>query len=118
MPPVVSPLHFLLVRTVPQESVVAIDHGSNARLSLVALFITGCVSIPTGTAQAAWFKASEERVSATTKLLGSIKWIKISGLNDMAFNMVQKLRTHELQVSKKFRVLLGITLVLCTCTYP
>lgn len=68
---------------------------------------------PTGTHQAAWIQASQIRVSATSKALGSIKWLKISGLSDVAFSVIRNLRVRELAVSTKFRLLLGVSLILC-----
>jgi ATP-binding cassette, subfamily C (CFTR/MRP), member 1 len=79
------------------------------QLPLVVLLVTGILAIPTGKAQAAWIKASEERVTTTSKTLGSIKWIKISGLNEKAFSIIQSLRSHELEVSAKFRMLIGVS---------
>jgi ATP-binding cassette, subfamily C (CFTR/MRP), member 1 len=80
---------------------------------VVALtFGASLLAVPSGKSQAAWIKKSEERVSATSKTLGSVKWLKISGLNDIAFQALQKLRVHELQVSRSYRLLLGASLVL------
>ncbi len=68
---------------------------------------------PTGTHLAAWIQASQVRVIETSKALASIKWLKISGLTDVAFSVIQKLRKQELVVSEKFRYLLGLSLILC-----
>jgi ATP-binding cassette subfamily C (CFTR/MRP) protein 1 len=76
------------------------------------------LAVPSGRSQAAWIKASEERVSATSRTLGSVKWLKISGLNDIAFKALQKLRIHELQVSRSYRLLLGASLVLRELLFP
>ncbi|KLU87012.1 hypothetical protein MAPG_06018, partial [Magnaporthiopsis poae ATCC 64411] len=63
-------------------------------------------------AQAGWIKASQDRVSATAKTLGGVKWLRASGLNDVAFGMLARLRTLELGVSMRFRVLMGLSLVI------
>lgn len=73
------------------------------------------VSIPTGQAQANWIQASQDRVTATSKTLGAVKWLKISGLSDMAFSLIRRLRTRELAISLRYRLLLGSTMVLCKC---
>lgn len=65
-----------------------------------------------GKAQAAWIGASGERVSATTKTLGGIKRLKISGLSNMAFSVIKNLRNVEMVASRKFRALLGGTLIM------
>ncbi|KAJ0345222.1 hypothetical protein KNSL1_008611 [Colletotrichum chrysophilum] len=57
-----------------------------------------------------------DRVTTTSKTLGSIKWLKVSGLNDVAFSVIQNLRSTELVVSKRYRVLLGISMMLMICT--
>jgi ATP-binding cassette, subfamily C (CFTR/MRP), member 1 len=79
---------------------------------VVVLILGGCIAIPTGAAQAAWIKASENRVTATSKALGGIKSLRISGLNTRAFDVIRNLRTEELACSKKFRILIGANLIL------
>lgn len=71
------------------------------------------IAIPTGTRQADWIKASQQRVSSTSKTLGGIKWIKISGLSEVAFIVIKNLRTRELEISERFRWLLGVSMMLC-----
>ncbi|KAG7047518.1 ABC transporter [Colletotrichum scovillei] len=85
-------------------------------LVFVILLATAFLAVPTGKASAEWIKASQDRVSTTSKTLGNIKWLKISGLNDVAFSVIQKLRTVELEVSKRFRVLLCISMMFLICT--
>ncbi|GKT57765.1 ABC multidrug transporter [Colletotrichum tofieldiae] len=82
-------------------------------LVFVVLIATACFAIPTGKASAEWIKASQDRVSTTSKTLGSIKWLKISGLNDVAFSVIRRLRGTELEVSRRFRILLGISMMFC-----
>lgn len=65
-----------------------------------------------GKSQASWIQASQVRVTATSKTLSSVKRLRISGLNDMAFDMIRKLRMMELAASEKFRILLGISLIM------
>lgn len=74
---------------------------------------SGFLAGPIGKHQAAWIAASQRRVTATSKALGSVKWLKISGLTGVAFNGIRRLRTQELAASTKFRLFLGITIVLC-----
>ncbi|KAK2033917.1 ABC transporter [Colletotrichum zoysiae] len=85
-------------------------------LVFVVLFTTAFFAIPTGKASAEWIKASQDRVSTTSKTLGSIKWLKISGLSGVAFSVIQKLRVTELDVSRRFRVLLGVSMMFLICT--
>ncbi|WDK08975.1 ABC transporter [Colletotrichum graminicola] len=80
-------------------------------LIFAVLIATAFFAIPTGKASAEWIKASQDRVSTTPKTLGSIKWLKASGLNDVAFLVIQKLRVTELEVSRRFRILLGVSMM-------
>ena len=56
--------------------------------------------------QALWLEAIERRISATTKMLSSMKRIKMCGLADIIFNNLHGLRLQELDISKGFRRLL------------
>lgn len=56
--------------------------------------------------QALWLEAIERRISATTKMLGSMKRIKMCGLADILFDNLHGLRLQELEISKGFRRLL------------
>lgn len=85
-------------------------------LAIVIMIGSVFVAIPTGKHQASWNQASQNRVTATSKALGSIRWLRGSGLNDMAFTGIRNLRLHELEVSKRFRIFLGVSLILAICT--
>ena len=56
--------------------------------------------------QALWLEAIERRISATTKMLGSMKRIKMCGLADILFDNLHGLRLQELEISRRFRRLL------------
>lgn len=56
--------------------------------------------------QALWLEAIERRISATTKMLSSMKRIKMCGLADIIFANLHGLRLQELEISKSFRTLL------------
>ncbi|KAK2593028.1 hypothetical protein QQS21_009282 [Conoideocrella luteorostrata] len=84
-------------------------------VSFAVLVLMSFLAVYIGKAQAAWIQASQDRVTTTSKTLGSIKWLKMSGLNDVAFAMIRKLRAHELKVSEKFRMLTGASLMLFIC---
>ncbi|GAM82536.1 hypothetical protein ANO11243_005180 [Dothideomycetidae sp. 11243] len=81
-------------------------------LAVVLLFASMFLAVPTGKAQAAWIQASENRVTATSGILGSMKWLKFSGLTQTVFETMRQLRLTELSVSLKFRKLLGRSLLL------
>lgn len=83
-------------------------------LTLLAVTISAAflMGVPIGKSQAAWILASQVRVTATSKTLGCVKSLRISGLNNMAFDMIRKLRVFEMAASMKFRLLLGASLIL------
>jgi len=56
--------------------------------------------------QAKWLEAIERRISSTSGMLGSIKGVKMLGLQNSFMNFVHGLRIDELNISKKFRTLL------------
>ncbi|KAJ5799427.1 uncharacterized protein N7518_001495 [Penicillium psychrosexuale] len=60
--------------------------------------------------QAKWLEAIEKRINATSGMLGSIKGVKMLGLQDSFMKFVHGLRISELDISKKFRTLLVINM--------
>ncbi|KAL4941343.1 hypothetical protein BDV06DRAFT_223239 [Aspergillus oleicola] len=75
-------------------------------VSIVALL--GCMGVMAMVVarQAMWLEAIERRISATSSMLGSMKGIKMLGLQPFFLKFVHGLRTDELGISKKFRKLL------------
>jgi ATP-binding cassette, subfamily C (CFTR/MRP), member 1 len=78
------------------------------------------VSIPIGlrdisaNAQKEWLRAIESRVASTASYLSSIKAIKMTGLSDRVSETIQASRIAELQISGKFRKLLGLSVGIST----
>ncbi|KAJ5383032.1 hypothetical protein N7517_000943 [Penicillium concentricum] len=56
--------------------------------------------------QAQWLEAIEKRITSTSGMLGSIKGVKMLGLQNSFMKFVHGLRISELDISKKFRTLL------------
>lgn len=56
--------------------------------------------------QAKWLEAIERRISSTAGMLGSIKGVKMLGLQNSFMKFVHGLRIDELNISRKFRTLL------------
>lgn len=75
--------------------------------------MTSQISVATKTAQVAWIEKVQERLRATTSLLGDIKAIKMLALPQVASSLLTNLRTSEIKTSKTFRELLVATLILC-----
>ncbi|GAB1201893.1 hypothetical protein APSETT445_000488 [Aspergillus pseudonomiae] len=53
--------------------------------------------------QKLWLEASQKRVDFTTKVLESIKSIKMLGLIEGMVHMIEELRTEEIEISKRFQ---------------
>ncbi|KAL3460707.1 P-loop containing nucleoside triphosphate hydrolase protein [Aspergillus heterothallicus] len=66
--------------------------------------------------QAMWLEAIERRISATSSMLGSIKGIRMLGLQSSLMKLVHGLRIEELGISKKFRKLLVWNMVFAWLT--
>lgn len=64
------------------------------------------VSTLAGPRQELWLKAIEKRVDATAKILGSMKTIKMTGLEQKMSTILQNRRNNEIRQSEKFRRLL------------
>ena len=75
------------------------------------------VAVFMGKAQANWIQASQQRVARTAATIGNVKWIKLSGLTDSAFSIIQHLRVRELEMSRRFRVLLIWVVAFCILPY-
>ncbi|CAG8893204.1 unnamed protein product [Penicillium egyptiacum] len=78
---------------------------------LVVIIFTGS-SFAMGNAvsarQKSWLRATEKRINFTTSILGSIRNVKVLGLAEVMSSMIERLRTEELEISKKFRQLQSI----------
>lgn len=80
--------------------------------SLAMLLFTGILAVPIGAGQAAWIEAAQLRVATTSNILSKIQWIRMSGISESAFRNIDDLRRYELQVSRKFRLLIMWVLTL------
>ncbi|CAI7576605.1 unnamed protein product [Penicillium manginii] len=74
-----------------------------ALVALIGSFIMMSFVVPR---QAQWLEAIERRITCTSTMLGSIKGVKMLGLQNTLMNFVHGLRIDELNISKKFRTLL------------
>ncbi|KAK4074366.1 hypothetical protein Trihar35433_3840 [Trichoderma harzianum] len=81
-------------------------------LVLVFIGITSQISVATQNAQVTWIEKVQERLRATTSLLGDIKAIKMLALPQVVSRLLTNLRTNEIKTSKTFRKLLVATLML------
>ncbi|MCJ1413888.1 hypothetical protein MMC32_000213 [Xylographa parallela] len=56
--------------------------------------------------QKIWLEAIEARVDATSRMLGSMKGVKMRGLTTKLFSIIQGMKEDEIKKSQKFRELL------------
>lgn len=59
-----------------------------------------------GPAMMAWMKGIQTRVSTTSCIISSMKDVKMMGTSSTWLETIQSLRVHELDLSKKFRMLI------------
>lgn len=57
-----------------------------------------------GPARILWNRRVQDRVSTTSSVLDQIKGIKMMGLEDRIFHLIQSLRVSEVDSSKSFRL--------------
>lgn len=60
-------------------------------------------------AQVSWMEATQERVGATAKAIAGMRSIKLLGLSDGVFSLLQKLRDAELHSARHFRYIEVLT---------
>ncbi|CAG8000629.1 unnamed protein product [Penicillium salamii] len=70
------------------------------------------LAVSCGEAQGVWLEAVEERVAVTSRVLGVMKSVKMTGLTETISNSLRDLRSAEINSSFRFRLYeaLGITL--------
>ncbi|KAJ5748330.1 uncharacterized protein N7511_010026 [Penicillium nucicola] len=62
------------------------------------------LAVVSGNAQGTWLEAVEERVAVTSKVLGVMKNIKMTGLTETISRNLRDLRAAEIEASFKYRV--------------
>lgn len=82
-------------------------------LNIVFIAITSQISVAAQKAQVAWIEKVQDRLRATTALLGDIKAIKMLALPQVVSTLLTNFRTREIKTSKTFRELLIANIILC-----
>lgn len=76
-----------------------------ANLCFKACLVAGLpLAVASGNAQGVWLEAIEERVAVTSKVLGVMKNIKMTGLTDVIANNIRSLRSQEIKSSFLYRL--------------
>lgn len=80
-----------------------------AALSISAIPVAGAA----GDAQEPWLEAIENRLAVTSKALGSMKAIKMTGLAGAVSSVISYLRVAEIRAARWHRFLVMCDLGLC-----
>jgi ATP-binding cassette, subfamily C (CFTR/MRP), member 1 len=81
-------------------------------VAIVSVFATMAVSKRMGPAQKAWMEAIQSRVDVTSKMLESMKGVKMLGLTPTISSLIRGLRRHEITLSLKSRRLVATCITL------
>jgi ATP-binding cassette subfamily C (CFTR/MRP) protein 1 len=71
------------------------------------------LAVASGNAQGSWLEAIEKRIAVTSKMLGAMKGIKMTGLTDSVSVSVTKHRMDEIRASRRFRLYGVLVVTLC-----
>lgn len=82
-------------------------------VSKVCIVLGMPVATAAGKAQRPWLEAIERRLAVTTKMLGSMKAIKMTGLAETMHSKVERLRFSEIRASRRHRVFSIFQLSVC-----
>jgi hypothetical protein len=82
----------------------------------VCLIIGIPLAIASGNAQGTWLEAVEERVAVTSKVLGVMKSIKMTGLTEVISKNIRELRSQEIKASFAFRLYTVLIITFCQYT--
>ncbi|KAJ5971441.1 ABC transporter integral membrane type 1 [Penicillium vulpinum] len=94
------------------ESQVYVACVLPAVIAVVCIIATTPVSAKCGEAQKKWVGHIQERLAATTAMLGDMKAVKMMGLEVILFNIITRYRKVELSASRRFRKLIvGIVIL-------
>lgn len=77
------------------------------------MYFAGKVAAKIAPRQKEWVKAIQRRVGMTASMLGNMKSVKMMGLGDILFDTLQSQRVRELDLSKRFRVMMMWRMLLC-----
>ncbi|CAK7233120.1 hypothetical protein SBRCBS47491_008499 [Sporothrix bragantina] len=94
--------------------------GPSCLVMLGIAFIAGAASSRSvkkmGPRQQQWLAATQRRLKSTKHMLDSLKGIKMTSQDDVAYDMLNKLRMDEIEDSAPFRWIVIISCFLSYCT--
>ncbi|KAJ5727035.1 ABC transporter integral membrane type 1 [Penicillium malachiteum] len=84
---------------------------------VVTMLVCVLISLLAGPRQKVWLEAIEKRVDITAKVLTSVKGVRMAGLTDKLFTIIQKMRVDEVKMSERFRRLLILVVAVAYSNY-
>lgn len=86
-----------------------------APVILISVFVAWTSRLTTATrlAQKAWIEKVQERLRITSSMLNDMKAVKMLGLTQVLFSVIQGARRTEIQTSRAFRKLKVLNILLC-----
>lgn len=85
--------------------IIRMPHDEAANSLTVCLAVGIPIATAAGNAQVPWLEAIEKRLAVTSKTLGNMKAIRMTGLTDAIHKFISSLRAQEIQASRLFRLL-------------
>lgn len=68
--------------------------------------------------QRIWIRSIQKRIEETATILGSVKAVRMLGLDKRSTDSLRGLRKLEIERAKRFRTLTVVTVGLCKLMYP
>ncbi|KAJ6023717.1 ABC transporter integral membrane type 1 [Penicillium herquei] len=84
---------------------------------IVTMLVCVLISLLAGPRQKVWLEAIEKRVDITAQVLTSVKGVRMAGLTDKLFTIIQKMRVDEVRMSERFRRLLILVVAVAYSNY-
>jgi ATP-binding cassette subfamily C (CFTR/MRP) protein 1 len=94
---------YILERQAGAACVVSV--GITVLTSAAVVYITSTI----GSKQHKWMEAIQKRTAAISDLLSSIKGVKMKGLEDRFYNIIDSLRSQDIKCGNKFRMVMTYT---------
>ncbi|KAJ5715595.1 ABC transporter integral membrane type 1 [Penicillium malachiteum] len=84
---------------------------------IVTMLVCVLISLLAGPRQKIWLEAIEKRIDITAQVLTCVKGVRMAGLTDKLFTIIQKMRVDEVRMSERFRRLLILVVAVAYSNY-
>lgn len=76
------------------------------------------IAVAIGTANEVWLEAVQKRVAVTSRVLSTMKNVKMTGLVEIISNNLRGLRSEEISHSLRYRLYNVVSTLLCMSPSP